>query len=320
MFKFNQTLFICVLSLLFITLAGVALSADITVLVDNAPMKRAEELEAHEKAETSFYLDTSPEVLAGRVFVPLRVLADMLGFKVNYEEGMVQLTNDETTVSLTVGSRQFIQNGQTMTLDTAPLVKNNRLLVPLRYIAEWFGCTVDYDAGKVNLRTEPLFIDGQKVTSLRIDSPMTMGGKVYLYTNNLLIKAVYESTQSLEWHEVAEPPSYGLPLSEPDCYGKPNTYEFVNADGKVLRAVDVYKISFWPPSPPEGYTAQLIYDKAAAKWYLMSDEAWGKQQSWFYAFDGELIENAESNEFLQSIFYVNADGNYIDFFCKFGRF
>ena len=34
--------------------------------------------------------------------------------------------------------------------------------------------------------------------------------------------------------------------------------------------------------------------EAAAKWYLMSYEAWVKQQSWFYAFDGELIENTVS--------------------------
>ena len=35
---------------------------------------------------------------------------------------------------------------------------------------------------------------------------------------------------------------------------------------------------------------------------------------------GYTIENAESNEFLQSIFYVNADGNYIDFSVNLGDF
>lgn len=48
-------------------------------------------------------------------------------------------------IELTIGSREAYVDGQPYELLRAPEVKNGTTLVPVRFIAETFGCQVDYD-------------------------------------------------------------------------------------------------------------------------------------------------------------------------------
>ena len=45
----------------------------------------------------------------------------------------------------TIGSKQYIQNGETITMDAAPQIVNERTLVPVRYLAESCGADVTWD-------------------------------------------------------------------------------------------------------------------------------------------------------------------------------
>ncbi|MBQ7660780.1 MAG: copper amine oxidase N-terminal domain-containing protein, partial [Clostridia bacterium] len=51
----------------------------------------------------------------------------------------------KTEVKLTIGSNTAYVNGQTQLLDAAPVIDNGRTLMPLRFIAEAMGATVDWD-------------------------------------------------------------------------------------------------------------------------------------------------------------------------------
>ncbi len=91
--------------------------------------------------------DIAPFIDNGRTFVPVRVISENLGANVSWDgttrtvgiekEGVsIQLTIDNTTASV---------NGQTSTLDSAPQIVNGSTFVPIRFIAEGFNSTVDWD-------------------------------------------------------------------------------------------------------------------------------------------------------------------------------
>lgn len=52
----------------------------------------------------------------------------------------------KSVIQLKIGSSTFTLNGDTRTLDSPPIIKNSRTLVPIRAIIEALGGTVDWDA------------------------------------------------------------------------------------------------------------------------------------------------------------------------------
>jgi hypothetical protein len=89
--------------------------------------------------------DQPPILQAGRVFVPLRGIFEQLGASVVYANGQINATSRGRTVSLTIGSTQATVDGQPQTLDVAPFVVGSRTLVPLRFIAQSLGATVNWN-------------------------------------------------------------------------------------------------------------------------------------------------------------------------------
>ncbi len=101
--------------------------------------------------------DQPPILQAGRVFVPLRGIFEQLGASVVYANGQINATGRGRTVSLTIGSTQATVDGQPQTLDVAPFVVGARTLVPLRFIAQSLGATVNW-----NDSTSTVTINGGK--------------------------------------------------------------------------------------------------------------------------------------------------------------
>lgn len=89
--------------------------------------------------------DQPPIVQTGRVFVPLRGVFENLGASVVYAGGQINATGRGRTVSLTIGSTHAIVDGQPVTIDVAPFIVGARTMVPLRFIAQSLGATVDWN-------------------------------------------------------------------------------------------------------------------------------------------------------------------------------
>jgi hypothetical protein len=90
--------------------------------------------------------DVWPQVDANqRVLVPIRVVSENLGAKVNYANNMITITQGSKVVVLTIGSKTATVNGKPVTFDSAAVVKNSRTLVPLRFVSEALGQTVEWD-------------------------------------------------------------------------------------------------------------------------------------------------------------------------------
>ena len=114
-------------------------SADVTVIVNGSRMN----------------FDQPPVEQAGRVFVPLRGVFEQLGASVVYQNGTINATGDGRNVSLQIGSNQATVDGQSQTLDSPPFVEGSRTLVPLRFVAQALGASVDW-----NNNTSTVTIDG----------------------------------------------------------------------------------------------------------------------------------------------------------------
>ena len=98
-------------------------------------------------------MDVAPMIQDGRTMMPARFVADVLGVGVNYDNQTKTATfkYDEATVTLTLGQKTMIVNGQTVALQTAPMLVDGRILLPLRDIQEAFKglglkATIDWNA------------------------------------------------------------------------------------------------------------------------------------------------------------------------------
>lgn len=92
------------------------------------------------------YSDVYPYIKNNRTYVPIRFIAEELGYDVKWDGAnrKVTMTNDGTTVELTIGSNKMKVNGKTVLLDAPAEIRDDRTFVPLRAIAEAFGEKVDY--------------------------------------------------------------------------------------------------------------------------------------------------------------------------------
>jgi len=103
--------------------------------------------------------DEGPEVVDGRVMVSLRNLALFYGFALDYaaETGQVTIKSVDRTVAFTIGSTHAAARGEAASLDTAPFVRDGRILVPIRFAAEGLGLTVSWDE-----ETRTVYLSGGK--------------------------------------------------------------------------------------------------------------------------------------------------------------
>lgn len=96
--------------------------------------------------------DQQPIVMdPGRTMVPVRTIAEMLGFKVDWDtdQNCAVITQGNNTMRIYPGSTNYLFNGKYYTMDVQPVVLNGRTMVPLRFVAEAFGYTVDFRSGNV---------------------------------------------------------------------------------------------------------------------------------------------------------------------------
>lgn len=96
--------------------------------------------------------DQQPIVVnPGRTMVPVRMIAEMLGFKVDWDTKLncAVISQGRNTMYIYPGNTSYLFNGKYYTMDVEPVVLNGRTMVPLRFIAEEFGYTVDFQSGDV---------------------------------------------------------------------------------------------------------------------------------------------------------------------------
>ena len=90
---------------------------------------------------------TAPIIQNDRTLIPVRAVIEAMGGTAQWDAGSESaiLQYDENTVTLTIGSTTAYYNGTASTLDTTPVIINDRTLLPIRFVAESFGFEVGWD-------------------------------------------------------------------------------------------------------------------------------------------------------------------------------
>ena len=111
--------------------AGASETSSITVLLNGEPVA----------------FDTQPEILAGTTFVPLRSIFEQLGAEVEWNQQRQEalLTSGREEICLKMGSKVAIRNTEISSLIDAPYLKEDRVMVPLRYLSESLGYDVTWN-------------------------------------------------------------------------------------------------------------------------------------------------------------------------------
>lgn len=82
----------------------------------------------------------------GRVFLPLRYLAEALGANLVWsaKDQTIKISKFKTTVLLTIDKKEIKVNNTAETIDVSPIIREGRSFLPARYICEAFGYSVDW--------------------------------------------------------------------------------------------------------------------------------------------------------------------------------
>ena len=159
-----------------------ALAADPEPPVDISPTS---ELIApapeEDSAASGFLIEVDGEQVNARacVMVPLRALAEKLGFTVVWEKGVITVTGPERYARLTVGKDEYFaaptQEGMLgaslFSLGCAPYVTDGCTYVPVEFFDALLGCmegTVTLEGNTVKINTDPSAAD-----DVQIPNPFT---------------------------------------------------------------------------------------------------------------------------------------------------
>ena len=123
-------------------------------------------------------IGTSAIIEDDRSFVPYRAVFEKMGYTVEWNNGAVTAKNKNTEMLLTVGSSlvSISSNGLTTVVDCGNNVMliNDRTYMPLRFVAENSGYSVEWNGEGVDLYsvTEIPEYDGKHEREIKLDMPI----------------------------------------------------------------------------------------------------------------------------------------------------
>ncbi|MGN0182911.1 MAG: stalk domain-containing protein [Candidatus Ornithomonoglobus sp.] len=121
--------------------------------------------------------DVPPQIINDRTMVPLRAIFEALGAEVewNGELQTISATRGKYQIGMMIGGYNIVKitNGtdvQTITLDTAPVIVDERTLVPVRAVAESFDCEVEWDGSTKTVEIKAVGDNGDQTVSTASDN------------------------------------------------------------------------------------------------------------------------------------------------------
>jgi hypothetical protein len=97
-------------------------------------------------------LDAPPFIEKSRTFVPFRFLGESFGATINFTTDTstkmvetVQYKLENLEITLFINKKEAIVNNKKVLLDASPMLKNNRVMVPVRFVSENLSASVDWN-------------------------------------------------------------------------------------------------------------------------------------------------------------------------------
>lgn len=92
-------------------------------------------------------MDAQPYIEGEYTMVPVRFIGDALGADVKWDGNVNQViySDRDKVVTIEIGSNTAFVNGEPVEMPVAPIIKNGRTMVPVRFISEQLGAHADWN-------------------------------------------------------------------------------------------------------------------------------------------------------------------------------
>ena len=102
------------------------------------------DIEIKVNGERLEYFNDPPIIDSGTTLVAVAYVSLALGVPISWKAETREVYIDGGEIIMKIGSKDAKIGGKTVKLPTAPFISNGRTYVPLRFISEYMGCTVDW--------------------------------------------------------------------------------------------------------------------------------------------------------------------------------
>ncbi len=243
-------------------------------------------------------LDVAAKIINDRTMVPIRFVAESMGFFVDWDaENRTVIIGENSEILLPIGSTTATVNGVEVELDSPAIIEDSRTLVPIRFVSENFGAEVSWDEEErvasimyseqlnkaIELYGEPLTDEENEVLDALDDQ--------YAYEVATTLTTFGDALDGSGFHLVGS--NAGREASE-YIYGEfedmglsPEYHEFT-ADGWEYYGAELTvhdhpeldylfrTAPYTPATPEEGLTAEVVYVGTASKEELEGVDLTGK--------------------------------------------
>ena len=246
----------------------------------------------------------SPALIDRRTLVPVRGVFEVLGFDVNWNTALQQitLTRGSDVVVIIVGNYAFTTNGVSHTLDVPAQIINGSTMLPIRGVLESVGYYVGWDGNNnaitiVQPQHDIRPIDGRQLAEDFLSQYLSIFSFSWVYSN--------EDTL-VRWDNHH---SFGFV----DRYGNAITHAPFLLPYHMHRAVEFYLYDFNNDGIPE-----------IVIWYAAPDTSWNIYVVYKFI-DGEYRAIHQKNEGSPPIFFTDPLGRMVilhnsDFGGNYGYF
>src|SRR6056297_1740583 len=91
-------------------------------------------------------LDVPAKIINDRTMVPIRFVAESMGFFVEWDaENRTVIIGEDSQILLPIESTTATVGGVEVELDSPAVIENDRTLVPVRFVSENLGAKVSWD-------------------------------------------------------------------------------------------------------------------------------------------------------------------------------
>jgi len=131
--KFSFLILLCAFFIISCPSKGEAATVQSKIILDSKEISMPANVQVH--------------VVNENVMIPIRIVVENLKFKVDWDQKSqgVKIQQDTKIISLTVNQQEATVDGKQVVLTAAPQVKNETVLVPIRFVSEQMGISVSWD-------------------------------------------------------------------------------------------------------------------------------------------------------------------------------
>ncbi|WP_145050000.1 N-acetylmuramoyl-L-alanine amidase family protein [Paenibacillus xylanexedens] len=146
--------------------------------------------------------DVQVTIVNKNVMIPIRVVAENLKFQVDWNQkaSQVKIQQDNQILALTVNQKQAMVGDKEVSLNTAPQIINNTVVVPIRFVSEQMGLTVKWNnQDKIVYLVNTIKTPAQEPNTNpgQNDSSTLAQVTDILFTNNQLVVSMDQDVQPI---------------------------------------------------------------------------------------------------------------------------